>query len=244
MHKMRFPGTKPRSVSITAEDAIAIRAKAHEFGWKSIAMGQAFQFDCTLRQKDVVGEMVPIAEPGISDVTHDGKKWLRGLRWEEIDENLVLKHITSKKQKLTTVDLKLAPMVIEELQIYCNSQPLVTVDETTKKVTGRRDLLPPSGPIILNEQKAFPWSGNEYRRKWRILARACGISDDKMNMDSRSGAISEAIQAGAPIEFVRHAATHSDISQTADYDRGQAEATAEVMKLRMAKRNRPKTEDN
>jgi hypothetical protein len=61
-------------------------------------------------------------------------------------------------------------------------------------------------------------------------------------MDSRSGAISEAIQAGAPIEFVRHAATHSDISQTADYDRGQAEATAEVMKLRMAKRNRPKTE--
>jgi len=36
--------------------------------------------------------------------------------------------------------------------------------------------------------------------------------------------ISEAIQSGAPMEFVRHAATHSDVSQTADYDRGQAEA--------------------
>jgi len=47
--------------------------------------------------------------------------------------------------------------------------------------------------------------------------------------------------AGAPIEFVRHAATHSDVSQTADYDRGQAEATAKVMKMRMESRNKPKT---
>jgi hypothetical protein len=57
-----------------------------------------------------------------------------------------------------------------------------------------------------------------------LVARKCGIPDNVWNMDSRSGAISEAIQAGAPIEFVRHAATHSDVSQTADYDRGQAEA--------------------
>lgn len=242
MHKMRFPGTKPRSVSITAEDANAIRAKAHEYGWFSIAMGQAFQFDGTLRQKDCVGEMVPLSEPGISDVIKDGRKWLRGIRWEEIDENLILRHVTSKKQKLTTIDLKLAEMVLAELQAHCDGQPLVTTDEATKKVIVHRELLPASGPILMNEQTAFPWSGNEYRRKWRILARACGIDDAKFNMDSRSGAISEAIQAGAPIEFVRHAATHSDISQTADYDRGQAEATAEVMKLRMAKRNRPKTE--
>lgn len=244
MHKMRFPSTKPRSVSITAEDATAIRAKAHEFGWDSLALGQAFQFDCTLRQKDVAGEWVPLKEPGISDVVRFGYKWLRGLRWEEIDDNLILRHITSKKQKLTTVDLKLAEMVLAELQVYCEGQPVVTVNETTKKVTVHRHLLPASGPIILNEQTAYPWGGNEYRRKWRILANACGIDKAKFNMDSRSGAISEAIQAGAPIEFVRHAATHSDISQTADYDRGQAEATAEVMKLRMAKRNRPKTGDN
>ena len=60
-------------------------------------------------------------------------------------------------------------------------------------------------------------------------------------MDSRSGAISEAIQAGASLEMVRHAATHSDISQTADYDRDQAQATAKVMRLRMENRNKPKT---
>jgi hypothetical protein len=116
------------------------------------------------------------------------------------------------------------------------------VDEITKKVTVNRHLLPASGPVIFNEITGWPWSGNEYRRKWRILARACGIPDNVWNMDSRSGAISEAIQAGAPIEFVRHAATHSDVSQTADYDRAQAEATAKVMRMRMESRNKPKTE--
>ena len=242
MHKMRFQGTKAREVSVTADDANAIRAKAHWRGWPSIALGQAFQFDCTLRQKDVVGEMVPMSEPGISAVMRDGKKWLRGIVWQEIDENLVLVHITSKKNKKMTADLKLAPMVLEELQKMVGDDPLIVVDEITKKVTVNRNLLPTSGPVILNEITAWPWSGNEYRRKWRILARLAGIPDNVWNMDSRSGAISEAIQAGAPIEFVRHAATHSDVSQTADYDRGQAEATAKVMKLRMESRNKPKTE--
>lgn len=245
LHKMRFQGPKPRGVSLTAEYANAIRAAAHEpFGWPSIAMAQAFQFECTLRQKDILGEVVPLAEPGISDVIMGKQKWLRGIRWEEIDDNLILKHITSKKQKLTEVDLKLAPMVLEELQIYAGDERLVLVDEVTKKVTVRRDLLPASGPIILNELTMMPWSANEYRRKWRKIARHCEVPDEVFSMDSRSGAISEAIAAGAPIEFVRHAATHSDVSQTADYDRGQAEATAKVMKLRMASRNRPKTGDD
>lgn len=44
--------------------------------------------------------------------------------------------------------------------------------------------------------------------------------------------------AGASLEMVRHAATHSDISQTADYDRNQAQATAEVMRLRVVSRTK------
>jgi hypothetical protein len=110
----------------------------------------------------------------------------------------------------------------------------------TKKVTVNRHLLPASGPVMTCDINGWPWTGNEYRRKWRKVARACGIGDEVWNMDSRSGAISEAIQAGAPIEFVRHAATHSDVSQTADYDRGQAEATAKVMRMRMENRNKNK----
>ena len=232
MHKMRFPGTKHRDMSITADQADAIRNKAREqFGWDSIALGQAFQFECTLRQKDVIGEWVPVSEPGISAVVVDGEKWLRGIVWQEIDDNLILRHITSKKQKLTEVDLRLAPMVMEELALMTGGSPAMLT----------RDMLPAAGPIILNEINAFPWTDNEYRRKWRKVARACGIPDNVKNMDSRSGAISEGIQAGASLEMVRHAATHSDISQTADYDRGQAEATAKVMRLRIESRNKPKT---
>jgi hypothetical protein len=243
LHKMRFPGSKARSVSVTADHANAVREMAREeFGWPSMALAQAFQFECTLRQKDVIGEWIPISEPGISAITRDGEKWLRGIEWSEIDANLVLKHVTSKKQKLTEVDLKLAPMVLEEFQLMIGDEKLIVVDEVTKKVTVNRHLLPASGPIIVSEITAWPWSANEYRRKWRKVAKACDIPDNVFNMDSRSGAISEAIQAGAPIEFVRHAATHSDISQTADYDRDQAQATAKVMRLRMENRNKPKTD--
>lgn len=243
MHKMRFPNSKPRGVSVSYEQAVAVIIKAREhFGWYSLALAQAFQFECTLRQRDVIGELVPLAEPGVSDVIIRGQKWLRGIVWQEIDQNLILKHVTSKKQKEATVDLKLAPLVLSELQVMIGEEPLMQVDAVTKKVTVNRHLLPASGPIIINDVNGLPWTGNEYRRKWRKVARACGIPDEVYNMDSRSGAISEAIQAGAPIEFVRHAATHSDVSQTADYDRGQAEATAKVMRLRIEGRNKPKTD--
>jgi len=53
---------------------------------------------------------------------------------------------------------------------------------------------------------------------------------------------SEAIAAGVPLEFVRHAATHSDIAQTQEYDRIQAKATATTMRARIEKRGKPKDE--
>lgn len=233
MHEMRFPGTKARQVSITAEQANAIREVARErYGWPSISLGQAFQFEGTMRQKDVIGEWVPISEPGVSAVTWGNQKSLRGIVWQEIDQNLILKHVTSKKQKEVVIDLKLAPMVMEELSLMVGCSPSMLT----------RDMLPATGPIITNEINALPWSANEYRRKWRKAADAVGIPKSIKNMDSRSGAISEGIMAGASLEMVRHAATHSDISQTADYDRNQAQATATVMKLRVERRNKPKTD--
>jgi hypothetical protein len=250
MSGMRFNGIAPRGQKVTAEYAEMIRSAARaQFGWGSIALAQAFQFECTLRQKDVIGEWVPLSEPGISDVVRQidprfrrrgANKWLRGIRWEEINDKLVLEHITSKKQKKVTIDLKLAPMVIEELQLMVGAQPLLHVDETTKRVTVNRHFLPASGPVIQNDITGLPWDPTEYRRKWRLTARHCGIPDDVWNMDSRSGAISEADMAGAPREWVQQAATHSSSEQTADYTRNQAEATAKVMKLRIEGRNKPK----
>jgi hypothetical protein len=243
MHDLRFKGTKARQVSVSAEQADAIRYKARlHFGWYSLALGQAFQFECTLRQRDVIGEWVPIAEEGLSLTVHKGMKWIRGILWQEIDENLILRHITSKKQKETEVDLKLAPMVLEEFGELIGGRPLLVTDPITKKVSVNRHLLPASGPIIINDVSGLPWSPNEYRRKWRLVATAAGVPANVWNMDSRSGAISEAIAAGVPLEFVRHAATHSDISQTQEYDRIQAKATARTMTARVEARNKKETE--
>jgi hypothetical protein len=125
-------------------------------------------------------------------------------------------------------------MVIEELAFMVGVSP----SDLT------RDMLPASGPIVICDTNGLPWSHNEYRRKWRKVARHCGIPDDVWNMDSRSGAISEADLAGAPREWVQQAAAHSSPEQTADYTRNQAEATAKVMKLRVEGRNRPKTGDH
>jgi hypothetical protein len=214
LSNMRFKMSKPRNSVLTAEQAIAVRAKAHELGKHSIALAQAFQFECMFRQKDVIGEWVPSSEPGITDILDGNNKWLRGIRWEEIDENFILTHVTSKRQKEITVDLKIAGMVMEELGNVA------------------RDRLPARGPIIVADGKGIPWYHVEFRRNWRIAADAAGVPKTVRNMDSRAGAITEATEAGADIEHIKQAATHSDISMTQRYARGAEEKTAGVMRQR------------
>lgn len=222
LHKMRFQAPKPRTEVLTAEMAEAVRAHAHELGWHSIALAQAIQFDLMLRQKDVIGEWVPLNEPGVSEVIYPTKgKWITGLQWSSINDNLILKHVTSKRQKGIEVDLKLAPMVMDEIAFL-----------------GER---PAKGPVIICEATGLPFTTAEFRRKWRIVANAAGVPKSVRNMDSRAGAITEASESGAELEHIKHAATHSDISMTQRYARGQAEKTATVMKFRSAHRNKPKT---
>jgi integrase len=185
---------------------------------------------------DVIGEWVPVKEPGVSDVIQTKKfkgqkktkKWITGLRWEKIDENLILRHVTSKRNKKIEIDLKLAPMVMEEFQIMFGSTD--------------RAAMPASGPVILCEINAWPYYNTEFRRKWRKVATEAGVPKHVKNMDTRSGAITEAAAAGADMEKVRKAATHSNVAQTQNYSRDDAKATAEVMALRVARRNKPATE--
>lgn len=216
LHSMRFKMTKPRSHRITAEQAQAVIAKAHAMDLHSIALAQAFQFELALRQKDVIGEWVPVSEPGLSDVTAGNEKWLIGMRWSEIDENLIFRHTTSKRGKDIEVDLRLAPMVMEELA----------------RLTAR----PTSGPIIVFERTDAPYHSHQFREQWRRVATAAGIPPGTFNMDSRSGAISEATDAGVPLEHVRHMATHSNSQTTAGYSRGGVEKTADAMRSRVEHR--------
>ena len=224
---MKFKQGQPRKSILVYEQAVAVRAELHKRNRHEIAFAQALQFDLTLRQKDVIGEWIPQSEPGISDVIRGNSKWLHGLRWEEIDEDLVVRHTTSKRGKdLPDPDLKHAPMVMEELERLAGGP-----------VT--RDRLPARGPLIVNPATGFPWDDNEFRKAWRKAATAAGIPKTTYNMDTRAGAITEALSAGATLEDVRKTATHSQSTTTQRYSRGDGSAAERVMVARVASRNKP-----
>jgi hypothetical protein len=221
--KDKFKMPKPRSLRLTADMAEAIIAEAHKQGLPMVAFAQALQFEMMIRQKDVIGEWIPISEPGLSAVTNGNEKWLRGLDWKEVDANFVVTHVTSKRQKPITVDLRLAPMVIRELQGIARNQ------------------YPATGPMVVDKRSGLPYTDAYFRRTWRKIADVVGVPREVKNMDTRAGAISEATDAGAPLEQVRKAATHSDISMTQRYSRGDTESIAVVQRLRVA--HRTKTDD-
>lgn len=218
LQNLRFTMAPPRVDRLTCEQANAVRYWAHHIGWHSIAFAQALQFELMLRQKDVIGEWVPESEDGAAIIHWRGQKWLRGVKWSEIDDDLILRHVTSKRQKPIVVDLKNAPMVMEELQ-YFDGRP---ADDQ---------------PLVICEATAMPYATAEFRRKWRIVANHAGIPSNVRNMDSRSGAISEAFEAGISGEQIQKNATHSDIKMTQKYNRGDYLANSnDVAAKRVARR--------
>jgi hypothetical protein len=220
MSKFKAKHSDPRVDSLTADQANAIRRAAREhFGWYSLALAQAFQFELVLRQRDVIGQWVPESEPGEAIVTWQGQKWQRGITWAEIDDNRILRHRTSKRQKFIEADLKLCPMIVEELShlVYRSAD----------------------GPVIINDVTGMPWSANEFRRKWRIVADFAGIPKNVRNMDSRSGGITESFAAGARPDAIQLSATHSDLSMTQKYNRqNHLQTRSEAQLLRLEHRNR------
>lgn len=209
----RFQKGKPRTERMTAEQATAIRAMAHRMGRPSIALAQAFQFELALRQRDVIGEWVPASEKTEPTDVVDGLwKWARGIRWTEISEGLILRHTTSKRGKEVEFDLRSAGMVMDELK--------------------HLEKIPASGPVIVNETTGRPWSAERFRYNWRQIATACGVPKTVRNMDSRAGAISEASDAGVPLDHARAMATHSDQAQTIKYTRQDTEKVNNVLQMR------------
>ncbi len=173
LSNMRIPVAKSSNESMTREQARAIRITAREhFGWDSIALAQAFQFEIKkLRQVDVIGAWVPLNEGPDSEIEEDGRKWVHGLRWSDIDENLILrKTLTSgrsKDQRIIEYSLSRFQMIREEIN---------RVPEFRRK-----------GPMVICEFNNQPWSTNEFRRKWRIVADKAGVPKNVKNMDSRQG---------------------------------------------------------
>jgi hypothetical protein len=174
---MRFPVPKPRAERLLREQARAIRIAAREhFGWDSIALAVAIQFEFPmLKQVDILGEWVPLSEPGTSDIVKEDGKWLQGLRWSDIDDNMVLRRMTTSgrknQHKLHEFDLKRFAMTMEEIN---------------RTAPWRR-----KGPLVVCEFSGLPWTASEYRRKWRIVADKAGIPANIRSSDSGSEEESE-----------------------------------------------------
>ena len=234
-----FPNVRRRTTIVSNEQAILICEEANRRGLRSIALTQAFQISLGGRQKDFIGEWIPVADPGLSDVVHHQWKWVVGIRWEEIDENFKLAHRLSKslrgrdaladqdEGKVKDWNLKLYPMVMEQLALMAG----------TISIELRRHMFPTSGPVIVAEHDGLPWNDKVFQTNWRKIARAVGIPDEVQNRDSRAGAATDAERKGADIEKVRQGLGHSRPDTTRIYQRAESEATAEIAVLRFGRKN-------
>lgn len=219
LSEMRFSKPAPRTVFLNFEQATAIIEKAHDMGFPSIALAQALQFELTLRQKDVIGEWLPGGAEGNGAIVAAGRRWANGLLWSHIGADGVLRKITTKTGAEAVFEISRYPLVVQELERWAG-----------RKV----------GPMILDERSGLPYRNERFSKRWRDVATAAGVPRDVFNMDSRAGGITEATDAGASIEAVRHHATHRDARTTMRYSRQTLTKTAAVADIRTAGR-KPKT---
>jgi hypothetical protein len=152
---------------LTRDQARAIRITAREhFGWDSIALAAALQLECPkLKQMDIIGEWVPSSDPAKSEIMKGPEKWIRGLRWSDLDENFTLRRMIAGRR-----DQK------KEVE-YSLRRSQMTMEEINRVPMERR-----KGPMIICEFSGLPWTSNEFRRKWKIVAEKAGLS----SLDSQS----------------------------------------------------------
>lgn len=171
-----FKRPATRAEHLNEQQVIAIRRAAHKKNRPSIALAQALQFQCPLKQRDVIGEWVPIGDAGVAapGITYerDGLRWVRGLRWSNIEGHTLHlpRPIKENGRTIYMFDLKRAPMVMEELAKRHDSLP---ADRSTA--------------LIVTDKEQQPWVPGEFRRWWRRIAKEAGIPAHVRNMDTRLG---------------------------------------------------------
>lgn len=167
--QMRFAPAPPRTEVLTIQHVRAIRAAAtSQFAWPSIALAQALQFEIPkIRQVEILGEWVPMSEPGPDDINNGSEKWVGGLLWSDIDDKMVLRREFSSGRVLN-LDLRRFSMIMEEI----NNVP------PWKRT---------AGPMVICEYSGKPWTASEFRRKWRLVAEKAGVPSNIQMTDGARG---------------------------------------------------------
>lgn len=221
--EMEFTAPKKRSQVVNREQAILIIEEAHRRELHSIAFAQALMSDLLVRQKDAIGEWLPLSEPGLSDITDHGEKWLNGFRWEEI-ENGVLDHRLSKS--LRGKDAVVDPGAGKALPFTLALYPLVMAEIERVPEEDRH------GPMIKADRKGVPWRQKRFAVLWREIATAVGVPTNVQNRDSRAGGGSDAEKKGATREQIRPAFGHSKVETTDIYLRNEREGPDNIARIR------------
>jgi hypothetical protein len=160
VHFPRFKKDRPSARKrINATQLVPFCANAHKMGLHTLALAVAIQCEAKLSEKQLIGCWVPLAEPGSSNLVRKGQKWLGGLDWAQIDSDRILRLPAGPKE--VEIDLKLLPMVMEELN--------------------RLAEIPDSGPMIVSEKSELPYLLNAFTSCWRRVANAAGIPKDVFN---------------------------------------------------------------
>lgn len=218
-----FKGPKRRRAKLELAHVQAFIPKAIAAGRMSLALGTALQFESGMRQKDVIGEWLPVPageEPtGIVLRGRRGKGWRRwanGLTWADLGRDLVISKETTKTGALVSHDLKEFPLVMSLLAQIPAEQRI--------------------GGLIIDETASRPYAEFAYARDWRVIARDAGIPDAVWNTDARAGAITEAEDAGADLDTIRGSVGHAQATTTARYSRGAIGKSRKVAQARVALR--------
>jgi integrase len=179
---------------------VALRKAAHDAGRPSSALAYALVFETTLRLWDVIGQW--------HFAIRGGATW-QGLRWQDINSDLVLHYTPSKTSVKTglavTFPLSKASMVMEELENWPEEKR--------------------TGPIIVSERTGRPYASHDFSGFWRIDSKASGLPPKVWARDLRASGITEGRAAGTATDDVAKVAGHSNTRTTASvYDRANLQA--------------------
>lgn len=174
-----YESASTRTHTLTGDQVDLICSAAEHLGRPSLGLAQALMFETELSQLDVIGEWVPQSEKdAFSTVLFRKQKWIRGIKWADIDDAFVLRHKLSMSGKTVEIPLTKYPRVHRELaaEIHRNG--------------GRR---PNRVPVIVNPKTGLPWIPGEFRRWWRKAANHSNLpkglrSSDVPEKEIRSNA--------------------------------------------------------
>ncbi len=222
MEGMRFPRNPPRDKTMPFEQAEAFVTEALKRNETGLALAQALQFECFLRQNDVIGtwrdesEDYPL-QPG--EIRIGAKVW-RGLTWDRLrlGDDLLIR--TSKTGQPVTHAIDACALVVRCLR--------------------SRAPAPTNGPIVTRKDGLPFMDRRSYAKAWRQIATAVGLPKELWNMDTRASGITEAAEAGVSDDDLAQSAAHADKAITRRvYKRGGHRISTRVQEKRQSLRADP-----